>query len=39
MATDLPKHLLRLLVALVKHQAKTWLGDAGETLWNSSADV
>ena len=27
MVTDLPKHLLRLLVALVRHRAKTWLGE------------
>ena len=26
MATDLPKYLLKLIVALLKHQAETWLG-------------
>ena len=37
MGTELPRHLIRLLVALLRHQARTWLGEefmeaAGDTL-------
>jgi tetratricopeptide (TPR) repeat protein len=27
MGTELPRHLIRLLVALLRHQARTWLGE------------